>query len=123
MRSRIVSRIFRPARYSCVCGGCPSGPWPTSSSFLGASAVAFGSAYATSFTVASDTELLAVAPAGTGSVDVRVTTPSGTSATGSSGRRRRVRRWFSATFAHTPCRKVENRASPRKRFRLLASCR
>jgi hypothetical protein len=53
------------------------------SRFLGATSVAFGTAAATSFTVLSDTELFAVAPAGTGTVDVTVTTPAGTSATAS----------------------------------------
>src|SRR5207302_9698109 len=41
--------------------------------------VKFGSIPASSFTVASDTSITAVSPAGTGSLDVTVTTPSGTS--------------------------------------------
>lgn len=51
------------------------------SGFTGATGVAFGSTAATSFTVGSDNYITAVAPAGTGTVDVTVTTPAGTSAT------------------------------------------
>jgi hypothetical protein len=52
----------------------------TGSSFTGANAVAFGTTPATSFTVVSDTALIATAPASSaGTYDVRVTTPSGTS--------------------------------------------
>ncbi len=55
------------------------------SNFTGASAVSFGSNAATSFTVVSDGTIFALAPAGSaGTVDVTVTTPSGTSSTGSS---------------------------------------
>jgi hypothetical protein len=43
--------------------------------FTGATAVQFGAANAASFTVNSDSSITAVAPAGTGTVDVRVTTP------------------------------------------------
>jgi alpha-tubulin suppressor-like RCC1 family protein len=46
-----------------------------------ATAVKFGSANAESFTVDSPTEIHAVAPPGTGVVNVRVTTPAGTSPT------------------------------------------
>jgi alpha-tubulin suppressor-like RCC1 family protein len=45
----------------------------------GATAVKFGAAEATTFTVNSETSITASAPAGTGTVDVRVTTPAGTS--------------------------------------------
>jgi alpha-tubulin suppressor-like RCC1 family protein/formiminotetrahydrofolate cyclodeaminase len=45
----------------------------------GATAVKFGAAEASSFTVNSSTSITATAPAGSGTVDVRVTTPSGTS--------------------------------------------
>src|SRR5207302_1444560 len=52
--------------------------------FLGASDVKFGSLPAVSFSVLSATLLTAVAPAQAASViDITVTTPSGTSATGS----------------------------------------
>ncbi len=54
------------------------------SGFTGASGVSFGATPATSFTVESDGVLTAVAPAGTGVVDVQVTTPAGTTATSSS---------------------------------------
>jgi hypothetical protein len=43
----------------------------------------FGTTAATSFTVNSDTSITATAPAGTGTVDVTVVTPNGTSATSS----------------------------------------
>jgi plastocyanin len=53
----------------------------TGKSFTGATAVEFGSIAAASFTVTSSTSIVAVAPAEpVGKVDVRVTTPSGTSA-------------------------------------------
>ena len=51
-------------------------------SLTGATAVRFGAAQATSFTVNSPTSITATAPPGTGTVDVTVTTPSGTSPTG-----------------------------------------
>ena len=53
----------------------------TGTSFTGATAVDFGSTPATSFTVVNDTTVTADSPAGTGTVDVTVTTPVGTSAT------------------------------------------
>jgi hypothetical protein len=54
------------------------------SGLTGASAVNFGSTAATSFTVISNTAILATSPSGTaGTVDITVTTPSGTSTTGS----------------------------------------
>ncbi|MEV6566053.1 beta strand repeat-containing protein [Streptomyces kronopolitis] len=51
----------------------------TGSGLSNASAVRFGSTAASSFTVVSDTVITAVAPAGTGTVQVTVTTPGGTS--------------------------------------------
>jgi hypothetical protein len=53
----------------------------TGTELTGATAVKFGSTNATSFTVNSDKTITAVSPAGTGSVDVTVTTPIGTSPT------------------------------------------
>ena len=47
-----------------------------------ATAVKFGSTSATSYKVSSETSITAVAPAGTGTVDVTVSTPGGASATG-----------------------------------------
>ena len=54
----------------------------TGTDFTGASAVSFGATPAASFTVNSATSITATSPAGTGTVNVRVTTGSGTSATG-----------------------------------------
>ncbi len=53
----------------------------TGTGFTGATAVTFGATPATSFTVNSATSITAVAPAGSGIVNVRVTTAGGTSAT------------------------------------------
>jgi uncharacterized protein YhjY with autotransporter beta-barrel domain len=53
----------------------------TGSGFTGASGVKFGTTAATSFTVNSDTQVTAVSPPGSGSVNVSVTTPNGTSGT------------------------------------------
>jgi alpha-tubulin suppressor-like RCC1 family protein len=52
----------------------------TGSNFSEVTAVKFGSDNAASFTVNSDTSITAVSPPGTGTVDVTVTTPEGTSA-------------------------------------------
>ena len=52
------------------------------SNFSGASSVTFGQVPASSFTVNSSTQVTAVAPPGTGTVDVVVTTGAGASATG-----------------------------------------
>lgn len=49
--------------------------------FLTATGVSFGAVPATSFTVSSKTKITATSPAGTGTVDVTVTGPGGTSAT------------------------------------------
>ncbi|WP_217439606.1 IPT/TIG domain-containing protein [Nocardia barduliensis] len=51
----------------------------TGTGFGGATAVTFGASAASSFTVVSGTRITAVAPAGTGTVAVTVTTPKGTS--------------------------------------------
>jgi len=53
----------------------------TGTSFTGVTAVTFGATAATGFTFNSATQITATAPAGTGTVDIRVTTPGGTSAT------------------------------------------
>lgn len=55
----------------------------TGINFTGATNVKFGATSAPSFVVVSSTTIAAVAPAGTGTVDVTVTTPGGTSATSS----------------------------------------
>lgn len=55
----------------------------TGTNFNGTSAVKFGTTAATSFTVNSNTQITAVSPAhAAGTIDVTVTTPVGTSATG-----------------------------------------
>ena len=53
----------------------------TGTGFTGVTAVKFGSTAASSFTFNSGTSITATSPAGTGTVDVTVTTPKGTSAT------------------------------------------
>jgi alpha-tubulin suppressor-like RCC1 family protein len=58
----------------------------TGTNFSGTTAVNFGSTSATSFTVNSETSITAAAPAGSGTVDVTVTTPGGTSPSGSADR-------------------------------------
>jgi IPT/TIG domain len=55
----------------------------TGAGLSGATAVAFGGTAAPSFTVNSGTSITAASPAGSGTVDVTVTTPGGTSATSS----------------------------------------
>jgi uncharacterized membrane protein len=64
--------------------GPASGSTPvtiTGSGFTCATGVSFGSTAAMKFTVDSDTQITATSPAGSGIVDVTVTTPRGTSAT------------------------------------------
>src|SRR5713226_10163860 len=53
----------------------------TGTSFMTVTAVTFGVAAATTYTVVSATQITAISPAGTGTVDVTVTTASGTSPT------------------------------------------
>lgn len=53
----------------------------TGAGFNEATAVEFGSTAATSFTIDSDTQIQATAPAGNGTVNITVTAPAGTSAT------------------------------------------
>jgi IPT/TIG domain-containing protein len=53
----------------------------TGTGFTGATSISFGSIAATSFTVDSDTQITVASPPASGTVDVIVTTPSGTSAT------------------------------------------
>jgi hypothetical protein len=55
----------------------------TGTNFIGTTAVKFGTTAASSFTVNSATSITATSPPGTGTVDLTVTTPGGTSATGS----------------------------------------
>jgi hypothetical protein len=56
----------------------------TGSGFTGASVVAFGPAPAPEFTIVSDAQITATSPAGSGTVNVTVITPDGTSTAGSS---------------------------------------
>jgi len=53
----------------------------TGTNFTGASSVRFGVVAATAFTVVNPSTITATSPAGTGTVDVTVTTPEGTSVT------------------------------------------
>jgi hypothetical protein len=65
--------------------GVPSGGTPvvmTGSGFTGVTGVNFGTTSAASFSTQSDTRLTATSPAGTGTVDVTVTTAAGTSPAG-----------------------------------------
>jgi hypothetical protein len=64
----------------------------TGKNFTGAQAVYFGSASASGWIISS-TQLLVVVPAGSGTVDVTVKTPAGTSAKSSADR-------FTYTVAH-----------------------
>ena len=63
------------------CGPADGGGQVTinGSGFVGATAVTFGGKAAVSFTVVSDSQINAVAPAGTGIANIVVTTPAGTS--------------------------------------------
>jgi hypothetical protein len=58
----------------------------TGMNFTGATAVKFGVHAATNVVVHSSTSITATSPAGTGTVDVTVTTPQGTSPTGAADR-------------------------------------
>ena len=51
----------------------------TGTGFTGGTAVQFGGTAASSFSVDSSSQITAISPAGTGTVDIRVTTPGGTS--------------------------------------------
>ena len=62
-------------------GGTGASVGLVGTNFTGATAVKFGATNATSFTVNSVSSITTVAPAGTGTVDITVTTPSGTSPT------------------------------------------
>jgi hypothetical protein len=83
-----------PAAAPSVTGVSPSsgpagggtGVTITGTSFTGATAVRFGNAPASSFKFDSDTQITAVSPPGSGTVDVTVTTPAGTSQTGAADR-------------------------------------
>ena len=64
--------------------GAPTGGTPVligGENLLGATAIDFGTTAAPEMIVISNSEAVAVSPAGTGTVDVTVTTPGGTSAT------------------------------------------
>jgi alpha-tubulin suppressor-like RCC1 family protein len=75
--------------------GFPSGGTAvtiTGANLTGATGVKFGSAAAASFTIESSTTIKAVSPPGSGTVDITVTTPTGTSALSAFGR-----------FGYSPC--------------------
>ena len=58
----------------------------TGTNFVSGASVKFGATAASTVTFVSGTKLTATSPAGTGTVDVTVTTPGGTTATSSSDR-------------------------------------
>ncbi|WP_354090132.1 IPT/TIG domain-containing protein [Brevundimonas faecalis] len=58
----------------------------TGANFTGVTAVTFGGSAAVGFTLNSASSITAVAPSGTGTADIRVTTPGGTSATSAADR-------------------------------------
>jgi hypothetical protein len=80
-----VAGITTPTVISVSPNSGPSGTSVviTGSNFTGATAVKFGATPATAFTVNSATQITATSPAGSGTVDVTVTTASGTSAVNS----------------------------------------
>ncbi len=88
MTSGSITTTAPPAPPAITSLSPSTGPSPggypvviTGTDFTGATAVTFGGTAAASFTVNSDTQITAVAPAGAvGPVDVAVTTPDGTSA-------------------------------------------
>jgi IPT/TIG domain len=75
-----------PVVQSITPAGCASagGTYVTirGAGLTGATAVTFGAERATKFTIDSDTKITAITAPGTGTVDVTVTTPAGTSPTG-----------------------------------------
>ena len=88
-----TSAVVTADKYTYVAAPAVSGLSPTSgpaaggtevtitgSVFSGVSAVKFGTTDAASFSLSSASKIVATAPPGTGTVDVRVTTPAGTSA-------------------------------------------
>jgi hypothetical protein len=77
----------------------------TGTNFSGATVVRFGGNAAGSFTVNSATQITATSPAGTGTVDVTVSTAGGTSATGSADQ-------FTYTSAPTVTNVNPNAGSP-----------
>ena len=85
---KVTLSVYQGVSYPSVSGiGQASGPAAggttvtiTGSGFTDAKGVSFGSTAASSFTVVSDTQITAVIPAGSGTVDVTVKTPNGTSA-------------------------------------------
>jgi hypothetical protein len=75
----------------------------TGTGFTGATAVMFGTSSATSVAVnASGTSITATSPPGTGTVDITVTTPGGTSGTGSSDKFTYVKATTSLTLTSSP---------------------
>jgi hypothetical protein len=83
----------------------------TGTGFTGATAVDFGTTAATSFTVNSATSITAMSPAGTGTVNVTVTTPSGTSATSSADQFTYTSTAGGAYTALPPLRLLDTRAT------------
>ena len=81
------------------------------SGFTGVTAVDFGATAAASFTVSSGTQVSAVSPAGTGTVDITVTGPAGTSATSSADRFTYLLTSGAAYVTLTPARLLDTRVA------------
>jgi hypothetical protein len=86
--------VVRPSDVPAVTAIAPSSGQPsggtqvnvTGTGFTGATGVNFGTTPAASFSVQSDTQLTAVSPADSGTVDITVVTPAGASAAAPSDR-------------------------------------
>jgi hypothetical protein len=74
----------------------------TGSGFTGTTAVNFGSTPAAAFSVNSDTTISATTPAGSGTVDVTVTNPAGTSPTSSADQFTYISHWSQGTVTALP---------------------
>lgn len=76
----------------------------TGTGFVAATLVSFGSTAATAYTVDSDTQIVATSPAGSGTVDITVSTPAGTSATSAADQ-----------FTYVQPGRIASAARPRRR--------
>jgi hypothetical protein len=74
----------------------------TGTGFTGTTGVNFGSTPAAAFSVDSDTSISATTPAGSGTVDVTVTNPAGTSPTSSADQFTYISHWSQGTVTSLP---------------------